>query len=375
MGENLDLIIGLIVALLGIPVAILGLKKAHFEWKKAKMQKGEAGEKESIYVNKTDHGSSAIIGSTVIRDVSITNKTELHENNTDESIILKDCYTSVLAEKGKILNEKITIRNLGNGKIEGNVYLNQHDTYVLNGTFRNGILTGEFSSVGKYTDERGTINLKLLSENILSGFCSFSKISNLSEDQIRMSPYVWVAGEDVNLLNGTYEFCTECHNERKQCCCSSPDVDMPVLLKNESQKIQSLNPRFRKMKEFSHNIKDTSVRQVNEINKQDGERHCHFYDVSKHQCTIYDIRPVDCRLFPFDIKLDEKTNEYWIGYYSDVCDRKLPDVEKMKLYAHVLRPQLFILFPYANTINDKSVCERLNNATFEKLYRLEEFIF
>lgn len=47
----------------------------------------------------------------------------------------------------------------------------------------------------------------------------------------------------------------------------------------------------------------------------------------------------------------------------------------MKKYAHILRPHLFLLFPYANTINIKEVCERLNKANFEKLYKLDEFIF
>lgn len=190
-----------------------------------------------------------------------------------------------------------------------------------------------------------------------------------------MSPYVWVAGDDNNLLNGTYEFCTQCHNEKKKCCCSSHDIDMPILLKLEAQTIQSSNPRFRRMREFSHNIGNTPIRQINEIKNSNNEHHCYFYDCSEQRCNIYNMRPIDCRLFPFDIKLDLNTNEYWIGYYSDLCDRQLPDPETMKMYAHVLRAQLFLLFPYANTINDKSVCERLNNASFEKLYKLEQFIF
>lgn len=189
-----------------------------------------------------------------------------------------------------------------------------------------------------------------------------------------MSPYIWVAGHDENILNGTYEFCTRCHEERKQCCCSSLEIDMPIILSNEAQRIQASNPRIRRMKDFSRQIGDTFVRQINEVNLEN-KRHCHFYDLSERKCKIYKIRPTDCRLFPFDIKLDPITKEYWIGYYSDLCSRQLPDVEIMKIYAHILRPQLFLLFPYANTINDKSVCQLLNNASFEKLYKLEEFLF
>lgn len=293
----------------------------------------------------------------------------------DNNIILQDKYTSVFAEKGNIHNEIIVIKNMGNGIVEGDVYLDKNNIYKLNGTFKNHILTGEFTSVAEYTDERGTINLKLISKDILSGFCSFSKISNSAYDQIRMSPYIWISGENPDLLNGTYEFCTQCHNENKKCCCASPDIDMPVLLKNEAQKIQHMNPRKFKMKEFSHNIGRTPIRQVNEIYDEIRGDCCHFYNRDKNQCTIYDIRPTDCRLFPFDIKLDPDTNEYWIGYYSDLCHRRLPDQEVMKQYAHILRPQLFLMFPYANTINDKNVCKHLCEASFEKLYKLEEFIF
>lgn len=293
----------------------------------------------------------------------------------DSNIKLQSEYTSVFAEKGSINNEIIEISNLGDGKVEGRVYLDKNNVYKLCGTFKNHILTGEFMSVGDYTDERGTINLKLISKDILSGFCSFSKISNVAYDQIRMSPYVWIAGKNNDLINGTYEFCTQCHKENKKCCCASPDIDMPVLLKNEAQKIQHINPRHFKIREFSHNVGRTPIRQVNEIYDEERGNCCYFYNRDKNQCTIYNIRPTDCRLFPFDIKLDPYTNEYWIGYYSDLCDRQLPDQEVMKQYAHILRPQLFLMFPYANTINDKNVCKHLCEASFEKLYKLEEFIF
>lgn len=129
------------------------------------------------------------------------------------------------------------------------------------------------------------------------------------------------------------------------------------------------------MRDFSKNIGNTPIRQINEISSEKIGSHCYFYDSDENKCKIYSIRPTDCRLFPFDIQLDTNTNEYWIGYYSDLCERRLPDVETMKQYAHILRPQLFLLFPYANTINNEEVCKRLKSATFEKLYKLEQFIF
>lgn len=373
-------ILGVIAAVIGIITAYILLKKAYVENNKNKNR----GEGDTVDINnKISLKKVKLMGNFIShvgphKELQEHNNESMHKEITslcDDNIILKEKYTSIFAEKGEVHSEKIVIENLGNGKIKGEVYLDANYKYCLSGTFRNRILTGEFTALGKYKDERGTINLKQISENILSGFCSFSKISQLSDDQIRMSPYIWVAGDDTNLINGTYEFCTQCHNERKKCCCSSPDIDMPVLLNNEAQKIQSSDPRNKRMKDFSRIIGNTPIRQINAKTNKTNDLQCHFYDLEENKCKIYNMRPVDCRLFPFDIKLDTKTNEYWVGYYNDLCDRQLPDIETMKQYAHILRPQLFLLFPYANTINSDDVCKHLSKASFEKLYKLEEFIF
>lgn len=388
--ENWKLILGFIVAIIGAITAIFQLKKAYIEWK-SKKSKGAGGTQMNNLKNNTKIKDSSIdIGNTTNTDsnnITINGNVSINDSSDkkspslqsmDENIILKDIYTSLFAENGRIKTEKITINNLGSGKIEGQVYLDNQNTYTLTGTFKNRVLTGEFTSVGRYNDERGTINLKLISENILSGFCSFSKTSMLEADHIRMSPYVWVAGNDENLVNGTYEFCTQCHNDNKQCCCASEDIDMPILLFNEAQKIHSQHPRAQIVKDFSHNIEQTNIRQMNIKETNDNGKtvtHCHFYDLRAKKCKIYDTRPTDCRLFPFDIKLDPNTQEFWVGYYDELCDRKLPDEEKMKEYAHILRPQLFLLLPYSNIINRKDVCEKLSNAHFNKLYKLNEFVF
>lgn len=406
MNEQTKIILGIIASVIAVITAIFGFAKAYTEYKKSK------GKTENKSNSKTTVSKSNTIDNSKIKgdvkqttdsnnttnsnNTSDSSKTTVHGgitiinnkssdtqkngnsisiDNNSEHILLKEQYTSLFAENGSVHSEKITIRNLGNGLIEGDVFLDGESIYSLSGTFRNRILTGEFTSVDNYSDERGTINLKLISDNILSGFCSFSKISMTWDDQIRVSPYVWVSGENKNLLNGTYEFCTQCHNEKKKCCCASTDIDMPVILMNEAKKIQSTNPRVRRMRDFSKNIGNTPVRQINEITDEKAGNHCYFYDCDENKCKIYNIRPTDCRLFPFDIQLDSNTNEYWIGYYSDLCERRLPDIETMKQYAHILRPQLFLLFPYANTINNEEVCKRLKSATFEKLYKLEQFIF
>lgn len=399
MNEELKTILTLVIAIIGVPTAIFGFAKAYIELKrvildrkKKRSQESEGNAMNSAH-NEVSTNHSSLDGNitnttgsnnstTVINHMVVNNSAAPEQASSQkdivspdsENILLKDKYTSLFAENGEIHSEVITIQNLGGGKVEGSVYLDDNYTYKLTGTFKNRILTGEFTSIGKFTDERGTINLKLISEDILSGFCTFSKISMTAEDQIRMSPYVWMAGESSDLINGTYAFCTRCHNEGRKCCCASPDVDMPVLLQNEAKKLQAINPRTHKMNAFSRAIGNAPIRQMHSLSNSSNATYCHFYDPNRNKCTIYDIRPTDCRLFPFDIKLDNNTNEYWVGYYSDLCE-ELPDEETMRLYAHILRPQLFLLFPYANIINKSEVCEHLSKASFEKLYRLQQIVF
>lgn len=68
------------------------------------------------------------------------------------------------------------------------------------------------------------------------------------------------------------------------------------------------------------------------------------------KCKIYEDRPTDCRLFPFDIVLDKASGEYWVGYYTDICIKELPQREEIKKHLHILRPYLFLLYPYANIV-------------------------
>ncbi len=382
MNVKLELVIQIlaaVVAAIGLLAAGFKAIEAYNKWK-ASRQGGNSVPTPPSTTSSESSGNTQNVSINVGTNGSLSSQThdisQIPESG--DEIILKKEYTSLLAENGKLQHERIVITKCSAGQVEGDVYFDEQYIYKLTGTFRNRILTGEFSAVGKFLDERGTINLKLIDSDILSGFCSFSKISMDAEDQIRVSPYVWVAGKSLDLINGTYEFCTACHAENKVCCCASDDIDMPVLLQNETLQIQSKSPKERKARLFSNSIGRTSIRQMKSkpLEKDDiSSCACHFYDTKEHRCTIYDMRPVDCRLFPFDIRLNKETNEYWIGYYDELCERSLPDETTMRKYAHVLRPFIFLLYPYANIITADTVCTKLKDAHFWELYRLNQFIF
>ncbi|WP_289227655.1 YkgJ family cysteine cluster protein [Parabacteroides goldsteinii] len=359
--------VGVLAGILSIIGAVLAIVHA-------KKQKGDATMPKETTTQTSDRGSiniSAEGGSSVtVTGVIASNGNNDGTDSADkldekleseyESIQLHNVYTSLFAEDNQLKTERIIITQQDRGKIEGYVELNELDghghvtrtlTYSLTGVFANKVLTAEYLSKGVRSDERGAINLKLIAPNILSGFCSFSKLS-IVEDEIRVSPYVWVEGEDIDLLDGTYDFCTQCYQEKAVCCCASEYVDMPLFLETETAAIRASLSRREKQqrkKAFSKPLpgpfSQASVRQILRDEKTDEngnlETKCHFFDLSSNVCKIYGGRPLDCRLFPFDIKLSTDNSEYIIGYYTDLCSRPLPQDTVMKQYAHILRPYFF----------------------------------
>ena len=322
----------------------------------------------------------------------IYNNEFLNENdkNVDNVIKLKGRYTSLFAEDNLLKSEQIIINKQKGSDVYGTVILIEEGynskvehKYSLKGTFSNKVLTAEYYSECGEADERGAINLKLIDKDILSGFCSFSKLSG--GDEIRVSPYIWVAGENKDLLNGTFTFCTECHKGKKVCCCANKKVDMPILVNFELNSIRNNSYTCKKEKNiFSKNLskpfQKCPVRQMNKekiTNKETNEEiiKCYFYNTDSNTCNIYENRPIDCRIFPFDIKLSQETNEYVIGYYKEICEITMPDSHIMKKNAHILRPYFFILYPYLHLITLNEVSENLNKEEFEVIAKFNEFVF
>ena len=98
-------------------------------------------------------------------------------------------------------------------------------------------------------------------------------------------------GEITN-NTGTYSHCSNC-KLNKNCCCDFKDkIDDIIITKQEKLKILA-----RVGIEYRRNFKRIKRGAYNIINV-DGK--CPFFD---NGCTIYDIRPNDCRLFPYDLKV------------------------------------------------------------------------
>lgn len=99
---------------------------------------------------------------------------------------------------------------------------------------------------------------------------------------------------------GTFSVCATC----KQHCCSRLGMDAPVLLDGEAERIawSTWSP--------VESVMDPAVPGQMPTLKQRSNC-CQFYRGGK--CTIHDIRPLDCRLFPFDL-MQAKGDLYLIAH-------------------------------------------------------------
>lgn len=111
---------------------------------------------------------------------------------------------------------------------------------------------------------------------------------------------------------GTFDFCRSCTGQ--QTCCTrvkrGGDIEAPLLCLDDVLAIQAGTglPAEAFSVETSPN---DSIRWM-----LAGENGCHFYRGGK--CEIYSARPIDCRLFPFDVR-ENKEGELVLIVYSSLC--------------------------------------------------------
>lgn len=110
---------------------------------------------------------------------------------------------------------------------------------------------------------------------------------------------------------GKFEFCAGC-GASENCCVRTRTglgrVASPPLLENELVLIASRCGRD--SSEFSEQAAPFGGRAVRQT-----EGGCYFYHAGR--CAIYDVRPFDCRIFPFDIR-EIEGRLHWI-VYTTLC--------------------------------------------------------
>lgn len=130
---------------------------------------------------------------------------------------------------------------------------------------------------------------------------------------------------------GSFTFCLNCPSNIN-CCTrmkSNSSIDNAIVFNTEIIEIEKYSGVARE--EFlqeNHYPKDSPYQNLKHV----GHSGCYFH--KNGHCEIYPVRPLDCRLFPFDIIEDDEGELQWI-VYTNLCPVDfdyLPAYERLKSF-------------------------------------------
>ena len=104
------------------------------------------------------------------------------------------------------------------------------------------------------------------------------------------------------------KLCGSC--DHKNCC---TDSAVPLVFSKDLEKLKKKDSQYVK------HLKTVEIngKQVFAIKKKEDSTECVFWDGDIGGCKIYESRPIDCRLYPFDILYTENAY-HWIVYSCNV---------------------------------------------------------
>ena len=144
-------------------------------------------------------------------------------------------------------------------------------------------------------------------------------------------------------MQGTFVVCSNC-KQNKNCCSDFQNIDNPIISNAEYETIKNHT-----------NCPDSCFENISEdayiIKNQDGK--CPFYN---NGCSIYEIRPNDCRLYPYDIKKID--GDYYLVKYKLKCLNGDTVDEKVDEIINNIKP-------YISTYTDKLYNEKLNSYKYD----------
>lgn len=267
-------------------------------------------------------------------------------------IDLSGSWMSSFVQNNKIYNEDVEFKQDGN-KVSADITLNfdgEMCKYKFEGTIGKKVINGTYEYLGDSDIESGTISLKIINDDFLYGVTTYISTDKDNDDVVE-SPYALFRNTDNNL--GTFEICHNCV-KRSATCCSNKHVDSPMILPNEALELAKANnievDEFASTIDFAKMHGDKALKNLYQMKRQDNSNSCYFYRDSK--CTIYDIRPIDCRIFPYDIKLESDGNYYLVYYLTNDCEVKNMDIDSLKMISYNTRLFLRLLLPYLREWTD-----------------------
>ena len=290
-----------------------------------------------------------------------------------EQIDLSGEWISSLIQNNKIYNEKVNFKQ--NGKdLTANIILNYDGeicNYEFMGRITNNIINGTYFYTEDSNVESGTISLKIINKDFLYGVATY--ISDVPDcDDIVQSPYALFRNTEHSL--GTFNLCSNCVGKNSSCCCDT-NVDSPMLLPNEveviAKKMQIEKESFSKKIDLAKMNNDDTLKDLYQMKRDKKTNSCCFY--KNNCCTIYDIRPIDCRIFPYDIKLENDGNYYLVYYKSDKCQIMNEELKNIKMVSYNTRLFFRLLLPYIREWSDKYCCTHLTEKrNYEVICKIED---
>jgi Fe-S-cluster containining protein len=113
--------------------------------------------------------------------------------------------------------------------------------------------------------------------------------------------------------------CGSCNNCEK-------NIGLVYLIGEESSRLEKLG---KKTVETSKGVKYLERRQ-----NHGQAMWCNFFDVKKNLCTIYELRPLCCRLYPIDLMKFEGAL-YWVAHTKCPITRRFQRDRKLDLFAAI----------------------------------------
>jgi Fe-S-cluster containining protein len=141
---------------------------------------------------------------------------------------------------------------------------------------------------------------------------------------------------EIYLAQDKFSYGKLCDSCQHKSCCT--DFAAPLLFPNDLDKLQRIE------KSGNDFVKDIIIenKSIKTIKRKHNSNTCVFWDEGKKLCSIYEDRPFDCRMFPFDI--DWVNNEYhWIVYSCNPnsdwswCEQHLKKLEDDPQFVEVMK--------------------------------------
>lgn len=288
-------------------------------------------------------------------------------------IDLSGKWQSSFIQNNKIYKEEVIFKQTGN-KLSADITLNfdgEVCKYKFNGIVNKHVINGTYEYLNNCDIESGTISLKIINENFLYGVTTYISTDKNNDDVIQ-SPYALFRNNENNL--GTFNLCHNCVNAKANCC-SNSNVDSPMILPSEALEISRATnievSTFAKQVDFAKMHHDESLKSLYQMKRQNNNSACYFY--KEHKCSIYDIRPIDCRIFPYDIKLEKDGNYYLVYYLSELCEIKNIDFKDLKMVSYNTRLFLRLLLPHLREWTDPYCSTNLTkNEDYKIICKIED---